>query len=184
MKDKKEVEIRFQIDSTMEERIRSSLLQIGWVSGKIMSQTDTYFCATYYMDNKITNDCPYVVRTRESEQGSTLTYKSFQGNADGGWVEIESAVNDISAIKDILRNIGQVDYLLISKQRLSGTIDDVEVNIDYVENLGLFVEMEIFDQNVNLGRRKLLSLAEKIGLSEENIETRGYVQLMEEKMRS
>jgi hypothetical protein len=41
MKDKKEVEIRFQIDSTMEERIRSSLLQIGWVSGKIMSQTDT-----------------------------------------------------------------------------------------------------------------------------------------------
>ncbi len=184
MKNKKEIEIRFQIDSTMKDSIHNSLLQIGWVSREVMNQADTYFCAKYYMDNKITSDCPYVVRTRESEQCSTLTYKSFQGNTDGGWIEIESGVNDISAIKEILRNIGQIDYLLISKQRLSGMVDDIEVNIDYIDNLGLFVEMEIFDQNVNLGRRKLLSLAEKIGLSEENIETRGYVQLMEEKMRS
>lgn len=176
----REVEIRIALSEGEKETLIANLENMGW-QAKTSSQDDTYFCAQHFADEGKTKECPYVVRIRQQKKGCALTYKSFTG--DGSWMEIESGISDPAAMRAILEKLGQCAYLHIAKARQKGVVRNIEVNIDDIAGLGSFVEMEILSDDVPSGRAALLALAKELGLQEERVVTKGYVQLMEEQQR-
>lgn len=175
----KEIEVRYRLSDGEKEAVFVALKRSGWVPVHTI-QNDTYFCAKEYKDSGKTKDCPYVVRLRTSDRHSTLTYKSFQGGGGSSWIELETGVENPEVLKQILVHLKQESYLEIKKDRLSGKIDNIEINLDTIEKLGNFAELEIITNEEESGREKLVSFAEQLGLSRNNAVTVGYVQLMEQ----
>ncbi len=177
---KREVEIRIRLTADERLDISNKLEKSGWLP-KESAQIDTYYCAELYVNEERTKECPYIVRIRTQASGSKITFKSF--TADGSWSELESEISDALSMSDILTKLGQQPYLTINKNRLCGRLGDVEVNIDEIEGLGSFMELELISDDVDNARLTLLELAKNLGLQEEDVITKGYVQLMEEVKR-
>ncbi len=174
----KEVEIRYRLSSEQQSSLLEALQRLGWSSEQSI-QFDTYLCAKEYVDSGRTRECPYIVRVRVSDSSAKLAYKSFKGADGTSWVELEAKVESPETIMAILEHLGQVPYLEIHKTRLSGKIDGVEINLDEIDRLGKFVEFELVTDNEGAGRRQLVDLAARLGLSEDKVVTTGYVQLVE-----
>jgi adenylate cyclase class 2 len=175
-----EVEIRYQLKDYAEiNRVRRALIENGWVSSGSVKQKDAYFCDAKLKVAGETKNSPYVLRVRQSVDGAKLTYKSFDGSTDGSWIEIESSISDPSAVKLMLSKVGLAEYMSIIKVRESSQIGAVEVNLDHIEGLGTFIEMEIMTQDVQAGRDQLRGLAQSLGIPKSRIVSDGYVQLME-----
>ncbi|MEM4171042.1 MAG: CYTH domain-containing protein, partial [Thermoplasmata archaeon] len=66
-------------------------------------------------------------------------------------------------------------FMNIKKVRKNYGLDNVKISLDYVENLGNFIEMEVHG-NYEEGKLKLFSLAEKLSLKK--IERRSYLEMM------
>lgn len=181
----KEIEIRYRLNPSQKKQILSTLKTFAW-KPKEIDQQDSYFCSKEYVLAKKTRECPYVLRIRTTDAKSELAFKSFQGGDGSSWIELETVVGDPSAMWSILEHLKQSHYLQINKTRLSGIIEGVEVNIDEIENLGNFVELEVLadQEDVSSARIHLSKIASKIGLMDDNIITTGYVQLMEEKLEA
>ena len=165
-----------KIDALERAHVRTKLNTGGW-EPVASSQIDVYFCAASFVEENRTKECPYIVRIRTQNDRAKIAYKSFTG--DGSWVEIESGVENPDAVKEILTRIGQRAYLTIRKARLSGHVGGIEVNLDEIDGLGTFIEMELVSSDVEAARAALLVCATELGLSTKNIVTEGYVQLME-----
>jgi adenylate cyclase class 2 len=180
MTNNSEVEIRYQLkDETESARVRNTLNANGWVLGKPVKQEDIYFCDANLKHTGKTKDSQYVLRVRQTIGGAKLTYKSFEGSTDGSWIEIESSISDPEAVQLMLSKIGLAEYMRITKIRESSKIGDVEVNLDKIQGLGVFIEMEVMSQDVQVGRDLLRDLAESLGIPRSQTVTQGYVQLME-----
>ena len=174
----REIEIRFKISNEERESIFSVLQDANW-NPTTQEETDVYFCNSELVEAGKSQDSPYVIRIRKSKKGNTLAYKSFSG--EGSWVEIESGIEDPDSVRKILEYLGQAAYLKIEKKRQRGRVGDIEINIDEIKNLGLFVELEIVEGDEERGKKELIKFAkEKLGIPEVNIVHKGYVQLMEQ----
>jgi len=179
MTNQREVEIRFKLTSDQREEILTKLKQRGWKSQAVY-QKDVYFCDRSFIDAGNEKDCPYIVRIRESDKQAKLTYKSFTG--DESWMEHETGIEDPQVTAKILEGTGLGAYLTISKHRLVGALDSLELTVDAIDLLGDFMEMEILTDKVEVGRARLMQMAEELGLPSEQVITKGYVQLMEEQL--
>jgi adenylate cyclase class 2 len=180
MSSNNEVEIRYQLkDEADITRVRNALIANSWVLGNPIKQEDTYFCDANLKNTGKTKDSQYVLRVRQTVGGAKLTYKSFDGSTDGSWIEIESSISDPEAVQLMLSKIGLAEYMRIIKIRESSQVGDVEVNLDKIEGLGVFIEMEVMSQDVQAGRDLLRDLAESLGIPRSQTVTEGYVQLME-----
>jgi len=176
MTKQREVEIRFQLTPAQREDIMSELAKKGWEPQEV-TQHDTYFCHRSFLEVGKEEDCPYVVRIRETNHGAKLAYKSFTG--DGSWLEYETTIGNADQTVHILEGIDLKAYLSINKQRLVGTLKKMELNIDRIEGLGDFMELEVLTEQAEVGRELLVAFAKELGIAEDCIMTQGYVQLME-----
>jgi len=164
----KEVELRFKLDENQITKVKKSLNELGEFLGEF-NQIDEYF-----YDKKLgrTKD-GYILRVRKSQKGVFLTYKKL---FEDSWIEEETEIKDKEAIKKIIQVIGLVPLVTINKTRLQFRVGDFEVNLDKVKNLGSFVEIELVSKDISLAKKKILELANKLGLKNEI--HKGYVPLM------
>lgn len=169
----KEIEIRFRLSEIKKDEIMKLLQNKGW-SPKRTKQIDTYFCSPEFVKQK---ERPYIVRIRESETKKILTYKSTIIN--GAWEEIETQVEDAVVIKKILGYLNLESFLVIDKERLTGKVGDIEINIDQIKDLGLYVEFEVISDDVKKGKKRILNFSSQLNLELNDIVNGGYVQLME-----
>jgi adenylate cyclase class 2 len=180
MPDKHEVEIRFRLGAN-RDAILGALAKLSWQPTE-KREVDTYFCEQQLVASGQSAAAPYIIRIRNSSQDSVLAYKSFREK--GSWIELETGISNAEAMEQILNYLSHVQYLRIKKHRLTGRIDTIEINLDEIDDLGSFIEMELVSTNVETARNELISFAKKIGVAENDIEQRGYVQLMEERIKS
>lgn len=174
----KEVEIRFRLESTNPDKLVKELIDTYSFKFITSEQEDSYFCPVSYFDSGKTKDTPFVLRLRKAVKNS-FCYKSFSG--DGSWIELETEITNPVALEQILDKISFKKYLEIKKKRFSTQYKDFEINIDVIENLGDFVEIELLSANVSEAKVRILKCAEEIfSVDESKIEHRGYVQLMQE----
>jgi adenylate cyclase, class 2 len=175
---KKEVEIRFRVSSRENKKIVLTLKKLN-CNLITQEETDIYFCDKKLVEAGDTSKAPYVIRIRRSKKESRISYKSFSG--ENSWIEIESEIEDADSMTQILERIGQAPYLEIRKKRQSGVIGKIELNIDAIENLGFFVEIEKLAEDEKKAKKNLVEFATgKLGIPRSRIIDKGYVQLMEQ----
>lgn len=175
---KKEVEIRYELSEQEYNEIRKNLTN-GIVP---QIQNDIYFCINEFVLNGKSDDAPYIIRLRECNSEYLFTYKSFVDNKTS-WIEKETKIGDKETMISILQFMGLSKFLCINKKRYSKQIGDIQINLDNIENLGFFIELEIMSENVNEAKNILKKfMNESLKIDKFHIINEGYVQLMKKKL--
>lgn len=178
---KKEVELRASLSPQDVTRVEAALSNLK-LSPLKSEQDDTYYCPQELINEGRSKEAPFVVRIRNKNKQFILTYKSFTENKSS-WIEEESKVDDGESVARILGYLGLSPYLKINKTRSSYKHGKFEINVDEIQDLGVFVEMEVVAINEVLAKTEIEEFMKNIlGISTTAIITEGYVQLMEKKL--
>lgn len=170
-----EVELRAKIKNT--SLLKNKLKSIGakLVSKKV--QKDSYY--GFYQTSKM----PFIFRIRKTKNKSIFTFKGKKYEGDTAWPEFEFIIDgNEKQIHTALIKSDFNKFLEINKKREKYSFNDFEINIDKIENLGEFIEIEILSENEKEGKSKVMEVMNKLGFEDSDIIHKGYVSLM--KMRN
>ncbi len=87
-------------------------------------------------------------------------------------------VSDFETTVEILRRLGYREDVWVKKHRLVYRLGEVTFELNRVEKLGGFLDIEIITEDVEEAKRKIWEIAEKLGLKREDVEPRLYQELM------
>ncbi len=116
------------------------------------------------------------LRIREDGGATVLTYKGPKiGTVSKTRVEEEVTVDDVESLRKILEFLGFTESGSVVKIRERYHLGEMEVCLDAVEGLGLFVELEKIDVERERVEQELLAVARELGL--DRFERRSYLEL-------
>jgi adenylate cyclase class 2 len=172
-----EVEIKAKISDSKKiiKRLKTKTIFL-----KEIFQEDIYFNAPD-RDFRITDEA---LRIRTSSEGSELTYKGPKiGNLmDKTREEISvRIIKNRETIQIILEKLGFQPVGKVSKKRLLFRFDDLSISIDFVKDLGEFIEVEGLVQTqkeIASKRTKILNFIETLGVPFEDLKRRSYLELL------
>ncbi|AEK72231.1 adenylate cyclase [Thermococcus sp. 4557] len=165
-----EIEVKFRIDFN---QARAAIESLGADFVREELQEDLYFSLPPHE----------LLRVRRiSNLGrSFLTYKRI---ADPGrneeFDEIEVEVSDFDRTVEILKRLGFREDIWIRKRRLVYRLDGVTFELNEVEGLGAFLDIEVISDNVEEAKRRIWEIAGRLGLTEDDVEPRLYQELIRE----
>ncbi len=123
------------------------------------------------------------LRIRKAGDKTILTYKGpkLSGQVKSR-TELETEVKDFDCMCAVLLSLGFVKSGSVFKTRTVYRLGDTEFCLDFVRDLGSFVEIEKTGQDRGRLEKEVAALAEDFGL--ENIEKRSYLELVLLKARA
>ena len=150
-----EIEVKVRInDINNIENVLKNKIHANFVKEK--KQVDTYYKHSVKDELK---DRKTYLRVREEKGGKYIAMHYRNDNKD--WIELESSIEKPEIFKQIFNNLGFEIDVIVDKTRKVYKKDDTEFEIDYVEGVGYFLEIES-DTKENLNKYiKLLGLAKK-----------------------
>ncbi len=168
----REVEIKAKIHD--RELLLQALQQQGVVLGESKIQHDVVFCKPgqkAYDPNSVwlrirTENESEVIFTAKGDTGRNLTS-----------IEHEVEVNNAKELEAILRLLGYGLFSDIVKTRNKAKYGRIEICLDEVDGLGLFLEGEILTQNeseTETALGELWNFFESLGVSRDDAVTMGY----------
>lgn len=120
------------------------------------------------------------LRIRKVKDKAYLTYKGPRLNSSlKARLEMEVTVSDFNLIGKILVRLGFKPVMKIKKFRETWLIDDMHINLDDVEELGKFIEIEIISKEIE--EEKILKTLEKLGIEKKKIIKETYFELKEKR---
>ena len=166
-----EIEVKCPVDDLEEVEARLRALDAGFE--KEVVQEDRYL-AHPCRDFAVTDEG---LRLRTEGGKVVLYYKGpkldpFTKTRE----ELSVAVPDPDAMGQILDRLGFQPVARVEKVRRCYRFHDVEVSLDRVSGLGGFVELEVQDLPLDIGRRMIEDSMRMLGL--ERTERRSYLELM------
>ncbi len=168
-----EVEVKFRVDfSAMKDKIES----LGAVFVREELQEDVYFSLPL----------PKLLRVRKLENlgKAFLTYKEIRDlGRNEEFDELEIEVSDFEATVEILKRLGFREDVIVRKRRLVYRLNGVTLELNDVEGLGGFLDVEVISDDVEEAKKKIWEVAKLLGLSEEDVEPRLYQELIREALR-
>ena len=168
-----EIEVKFRVDF---ERMRRRIESIGASFLREEIQEDVYFSVPL----------PELLRVRRiSNLGRAfLTYKRIvDPGRNEEFDELEVEVSDFDTTVEILKRLGYEEDVVVRKRRLVYRLGDVTFELSEVEGLGGFLDIEVISDDVEGAKRMIWEVAEKLGLTENDVEPRLYQELIREKMK-
>ncbi|WP_297474881.1 class IV adenylate cyclase [Thermococcus sp.] len=168
-----EIEVKFRVDF---ERMRRRIESIGASFLREEIQEDVYFSVPL----------PELLRVRGiSNLGRAfLTYKRIvDPGRNEEFNELEVEVSDFDTTVEILKRLGYEEDVVVRKRRLVYRLGDVTFELSEVEGLGGFLDIEVISDDVEGAKRMIWEVAEKLGLTENDVEPRLYQELIREKMK-
>ena len=176
-----EVEQKFRLEDFVQ--IHQTLLDLGATFQAPVRQVDRYFRHPQ-RDFAQTDEA---LRLRRVGEKNCITYKGPKIDRETKTRrEIELALEPgeqvFAAWSELLEILGFWQSLEVPKQRTPGDLmwegAVVHLALDYVAELGHFLELEIVAEESDLAAAKarLLGLAKKLGLKQ--VERRGYIDLL------
>ncbi len=168
-----EVEVKFRVDF---EEMRKRIEGVGASFLREEVQEDVYFSVPL----------PELLRVRRifNLGRAFLTHKLI---ADPGrneeFDELEVEVSDFDTTVEILKRLGYEEDVVVRKRRLVYRLGDVTFELSEVEGLGGFLDIEVISDDVGKAKRVIWEVAEKLGLTEKDVEPRLYQELIREKMK-
>lgn len=125
-----------------------------------------------------------VLRIREKEGKALLTFKgSSKLPDDVAWQEWETLAPDPVALKKLLLSNGLVHVVTIDKKRTTYKYHNFEINLDMIEGLGEFVEVELIADDAVTAKTHIEHfLTNDLGIAPADFVKKGYVPLMLERV--
>lgn len=173
-----ELEAKIKVDS--HEPIRSALAAAGGQRvGRVLETNHIFDNADRTL---LAGGCGLRVRESRAETGdgtsATMTYKGVKLPGPlKQREEIEIAINDAEAGRNLLERLGFVEVLCFQKRRESWRLGECLIELDEVPHLGLYVEIEGPDEPA------VRRAQEALGLAGRQTIRRSYVSLLVEHCR-
>jgi len=173
-----EVEIKAKLKNLSV--IKNKFLKLGAKLGKSKKQLDIF----YKPKNEVLSTLKpgsYILRVRKSGNDKLLTFKALTP-IKGVWEEYEVGIDNTKEIQKILEKLGLVKVFSIEKTRIPGHLGKFEFNLDKVKELGVFIEIGLVAKNGENAQNEIRKLFLELGISEEQLERRGYGEIISAKM--
>ncbi len=126
----------------------------------------------------------WIARVRQRDNQFILTFKSKKTFGEGAWSEVNIPIDQAKAehLTHFFLENGFFVEVEINKKRKTYHIDEMEVNIDEIENLGVFIEAEVMvdKDDVEKAKEKITRFFSESGIDQSAIITKGYVGLVKE----
>ncbi|MBC6356706.1 class IV adenylate cyclase [Lactobacillus helsingborgensis] len=152
--------------------------------GKSSFQKDSIFVMEHTKGFNIKPGDP-VLRIRKEKKSSKLTLKRKISNTNS--VEYETLIEKPDVMTEILRCLGFKEIEVVTKTRREAHCGEINVCYDIVDELGIFFELEIMvseKSDIIYAQDKIQAFANKIGLTENEIEKDQYDTLVYNKHRN
>jgi len=165
-----EVEVKFRVDF---EEMKQKIESLGALFVREELQEDVYFSLPL----------PKLLRVRKLGNLGTafLTYKEIKDlGRNEEFDELEVEVSDFETTVEILKRLGFKEDVVVRKRRLVYRLDGVTFELNDVEGLGGFLDIEVISDDVEEAKGKIWEAAKLLGLSENDVEPRLYQELMRE----
>jgi adenylate cyclase, class 2 len=160
-----EVEIKAKCDESKFDSLKEKIIELGGVKAKDKHQVDQY----YNLSHEDLRGTKKYVRVRQEGDGAIL---AFHENVNKGLTnEYETKVEDNKMLEIILEKFGLKKLGLIDKYREKFDLNEFEICLDKVKNIGTFVEIETDgnESNWEEKRNDCINLLKKIGLDEKDL---------------
>jgi len=111
-----------------------------------------------------------VIRIRQEGGLFMTTIKKYKkGISDR--VEVECEINDGSTFHEYLELLDILPVIVVKKSRMKGSYKDISICFDHVNDLGIFLEMEIITDEHHASREmeRLKGVATELGLNINNV---------------
>ena len=152
-------------------------------------QIDSYYTPAHrnFLESDIISEW---LRIRETDQGCSLNFKQWL--AIGAVIqnqcnEYETQITDSFALKSIVSALDFKQIIVVNKTRNSWIYDKVEISIDYVEELGAFIELEavnkVEESEIENMNNYFNYILEMLGAKVGERDRRGYPYLLLEKAK-
>ena len=175
-----EVEVRAKVKDFNE--IKGRLNDIGAELSDSINQTDKIFDHPKFLDeNNMIIEGGVVPRIRCVNNNCLLEFKEINRKTGAG-IEIKSEIPDIKTGVDFLNKLGFKEAFTIDKKRQSYKYKDFSIDLDEVEKLGCFVEVEKIIKSIDekdTAKKECVELL-KIISPESQTENKKYGDLMQE----
>jgi adenylate cyclase class 2 len=177
---KLEIEAKVRVEKL--EPIAEKLRQWGAEFLQTVREEDLYFDSG---DGVILQkDCGLRIRKRDSQAPNLksqifLTYKGPRGKSIfKSRQESQVELDDFDTMKIILLSLGYKERLTVEKTRQLWHLDNCEICLDDVRQLGTFVEVEGPDE------KTIEVILEKLGLDKNDHIPKGYANMTAKKLKS
>lgn len=137
-----EIEIKYTLENP--EILIQKLNECAIYKGEYQ-QSDTYYNPPHLDFLKNPENISRWLRLRSQKGYSSINYKSFYPEESFPKThcdEYETKVESVETLQAILNALDFKPLIVINKRRRSWDLDDVEISVDAIENLGTFVELE------------------------------------------
>lgn len=177
---KRELELKFKL--TNEAFFVDTLRQKGISLSLPVTQRDTVF----FRKGKGYPDLPKgepVMRIREQSNTASTALKKYQ-NGITDRLEVECEISDPVIFQKYLELLDIFPLVIVQKQRQNARYKDAWINLDHIDGLGAFAEVEILseDSTADADTRKLYAIAKELGLDMDALIDVPYDQMLFYKM--
>ena len=187
-KDSIEIEIKLEIEKSKYNELLF-LFEKENIEYKTKKQHDIYFSPENpkFFGGDIDDEC---VRIRIQKVKYILCYKKiFFGKTeeDTHIIEYETEVSDLEATINILKGVRINKICDLIKQRDSFIYKNMfEISLDLVEDLGYFIEIEIYDKELPIreANKLLLKFIQELNLDITKRNLKGYSYLMYDRINN
>lgn len=172
-----ETEVKVKVENFI--LVRERLKFLGFNKVRLVHETDIYY------NHPVRNfsQTHEILRIRKSIT-NTITYKGpVFSRQTKTRVEHNCDVDDPELMRKILHSLGFKQWKTIIKTREIWKSNDARVNLDYVDSLGRFVEVEIIStnhQNIAGIEERLFLMVKQLGLNISDITRKSYIKLINE----
>ncbi|MBI4895265.1 MAG: class IV adenylate cyclase [Candidatus Aenigmarchaeota archaeon] len=180
-----EIEMKFRVDEKIFLKAKDLLNKTSRFV-KTSHQTDEYFTPSHR--NFLSLDFPIEwlsLRKRDDKQLINYKHLNLVNPREVLFSdEFETVIEDIEKMKNIFSSLDFRSLVTVDKKRdIYIYNDEFEVVLDFVRDLGYFMEIETIKDfgSVENARYRIMEFAKSLDLNESNIEHRGYPLLMLEK---
>lgn len=172
-----EVESRVKLDVGERERLIAQLAARRIVLAPPVWQRDVYFTEQGFTD-RVHGPGSAIARVRYTELATTLNMKRLTSR-DGVWEEMETRVHDGGVAELIMAAMGAQRAVTVHKKRRAGRLGDIEILIDEVEGLGIYLEVAIqVDTEIDRARTSIEDFLRELEIAPERVELRGYPMIL------
>lgn len=176
----REIEIKARV--TDKAKLIEKLISAGIALGKPLKQHDVVYARPGAI-NGDPDENWLRIRTENDEKHIFTLKRSMTGELDS--IEHEVTVDNDNEMRAIIKYLGYELFSDLTKIRQKAKLDDVEICLDEVPELGTFIEAEMIcgeDENATAVQEKLWDLLESFGISRADQETSGYDIMMRRKL--